>query len=113
MGHEVQEHLDGKQQIAGFWIRRGFAVFLEAGCDVLAWKVDDGRLTQVFNEFERSTKNVLNNYARNQRHARPGAKNLIVVPDERMRASVRRMLRHVLPAETSRKIGIVLLNRLH
>jgi hypothetical protein len=113
MGHEVEEHLNGKQKIAGFWVRRGFTVFLEAGCDVLAWKVDNGRFTQVFSEFERSTKNVLNNCARNQHHARPRAKYLIVVTDERMRACVRRMLRRDLSAESSRKFGIALLSRLN
>jgi hypothetical protein len=51
MGHEVQQHLQGKQEIAGFWIRRGFTFFLEAGCDVLAWKVDQRRFTEEFLEF--------------------------------------------------------------
>jgi hypothetical protein len=110
MGHEVQDHLRGKQIIAEFWIQRGFVVFLEAGCDVLAWKVDHGRLIQVFSEFERSTKNVLNNFGRNQRHARAGAKFLIVVPAERLQAAVRRMLRQGLPAESNRKVGIALLS---
>jgi hypothetical protein len=110
MGHEAQEHLQGKQDVAGFWFRRGFTVVLEAGCDVLAWKVDHGRLIQVFSEFERSTKNVLNNFGRNQRHARPGAKYLIVVPDERLRIAVRRIFRQGLPAESSRKVAIALLS---
>jgi regulator of sirC expression with transglutaminase-like and TPR domain len=113
MGHEVQEHLQGKQAVAGFWIRRGFTVVLEAGCDALAWKVDQERFNQVFNAFERHTKHVLNNCARNQRHARAGARHLIVVPNGRMRAAVRRMLRQGLPAESSRKVGIALLSRLH
>lgn len=113
MSHEVHDHKNGKVIIVEFWSRRGFQAFCEAGCDVLAWRIREGRLEFVFCEYERSLRNLLRNCERNQSQTVMGtAKYLVVVPNERLRAAVRRQLQRHFPPATARKFAVTLLSRI-
>ena len=113
MAHECSDHYQGKANLTAFWARRGFHTVCETGCDILAWRVKDGKLQFVFCEYERSTRNVVRNCQRNQSESMLGiTKYLIVVPNEDLRTAIRKILRQYLSPTLARKIGIALLNRL-
>ncbi len=96
-----------------FWRRREFIVRFEAGSDVLAWTVRNGGFVVVFSEFEQSTRNVIRNFQRNDSQAVLGTKrHLIVVPTPKLAVAVRKQLRRYLSEQQSRKVAVVLLERL-
>lgn len=103
-------HRHGKDVLAAFGHQHDYAVVREPGSDVYLLRCKDGRLEDMFLEYERTTRNVLRNAQRNLAQRSIGrSRYLIAVPDERLRSAVRALLNRYLPLELARKFAVVLI----
>jgi hypothetical protein len=111
-GHETNHHRHMKKVIAIYYLSRGWMVYPEhKNCDVMAWKCrPNGHIRMIGIEAERSTRSNIRNVTRNL--ALGVDTVLIVVPDEKLRDAVRRLLRNQLSMEQRKKVGVTLLKNL-
>lgn len=109
-GHETSHHRYMKRVIGDYYLSRGWMVYFEEkNCDVVAWKYrPNGHIWLVGIEAERTTRNCIRNTSRDL--AQGVDTVLIVVPDEKLQAAVRRLLSRNTPAEWRGKVGVAVLS---
>jgi hypothetical protein len=108
---ESPNHLQGKILLARLFDLLGYLSFFERWLsDVVAQKLVNGRLRRICAEYERSMRNVIRNLTRN---FTAGCDAMVtLVPDEKLRAAMRRKLKRELPRDQWTKVGIVTMSEL-
>lgn len=105
-GHESALHRSGKQALARLLASRGFLVLCEHQlADMVAFRPAHGRIRIVCGEHDTRVKTVRRNVCRDFARRCDGL--VILVPDERSRQAVRRLLRREFSREIQCRIGVL------